>query len=144
MLPTANVRQKRVVGKVICLTVKEWEAFIISRHYTWYCRTRDAIEMLIGEDGFSALLEWIEICAEEGELFYVQAGAKILSWAGEIFEYYETNFKTKFDKYILNSISGRGENDMVAIVISASYQSYKYNGRYYKWQRTSLKKAYKG
>ncbi len=137
-----NRYSKQLWGKVICLTVKEWKAYLVSMHYTFMCKARDKIEWLIGEDNFGLLLDWIEMCAEAGGHPYIQCGAMVLNWALEVFEYYEYTFNTRFDKYILNSISGRGVNDMVAIVISASNQQYSYNGRYYAWRQVSTIVAY--
>ena len=97
---------------------------------------------MIGEDGFSTLLDWIELVAENTDHPYMQCGAMVLNFACEVYEYYSQKYKEKFDKYVKKYIDGKSKKRMYAIVISSSDYNYQYNGRYYAWKRVKTVRAY--
>lgn len=137
-----DIKEKKLVGKVICLTVAEWKAYIVSRHDTLYLKCKRQIERLIGEDGFSTLLDWIELVAEDTGHPFIQCCAKVLNFACEVYEYYSEKYKEKFDKYVKKYIDGKSNKKMYAIVISSSDYIYRYNGRYYAWKRVKTVRSY--
>lgn len=134
---------KRLVGRVICLTVSEWKAYIVARHENWYFKCKKAIEKLIGEDGFDLLLDWIQLVAENADLPYIQCGSMILSYACQVYEYYKDKFNAKFDNYVKRFINNAPSSKwLYAVVISVTSYSYEYNRRYYAWRKMSTITAY--
>lgn len=97
---------------------------------------------MITDAGFEILLEWCKVLAEASGMYFVQATAEIIGLACEVYEYCSEKYSKRFDDYIQKYIKRLKNNRMVAIVMSASYYKYKYNGRYYAWSRYNTILAY--
>ncbi len=137
-----KTRSARVLGTVMCLTVREWRAYLVARHEGLYSMYKKVISKTIGDEAYSILLEWIELVAESTGHPYIQCAAKMLGWIDELYPLLQKYYKTKFDKYVKNCISGRKSTDLVAIVIDAKYQNYLFTSSGFGWKTNKTITAY--